>query len=187
MKAGPLLAQVFAYCLMGVLVCVFSVWIVGDGFVREDLKSFGQWESKTPGHPENFATPSPLYRKVTFNACGDMGVKEDGCGGCSNYLVSVVETGSEGESQFEDRLLRDGLRRSLWVCVLLSCLVICCLSSPEKVVEGWLEAKFVGLRPAELLGDLLSKFTREALTGFAINVQAEDVSHDHYKDGGVFS
>ena len=46
----------------------------------EDLKSFGQWESKTPGHPENFATPSALYIKATFEACGYMGGEEDGCG-----------------------------------------------------------------------------------------------------------
>lgn len=46
----------------------------------KDLKSFGQWESKTPGHPENFATPYALYTKATFEACEDMGEEEDGCG-----------------------------------------------------------------------------------------------------------
>ena len=37
-----------------------------------------------------------MYTKATLEACGDVHGEEDGCGGCSNYLVYVVESGSEG-------------------------------------------------------------------------------------------
>ena len=65
----------------------------------EDLKSCRQWESKTPGHPENFATPSlPQYESDFQSVCG----YRWGGGwvwGCSNYFVFVVESGSGGASQ----------------------------------------------------------------------------------------
>ncbi len=35
----------------------------------DDLKQFRQWESKTPGHPENFLTPGVEVTTGTHTAC----------------------------------------------------------------------------------------------------------------------
>ncbi len=50
------------------------VLITGCAVQEEDLKQFGQWESRTPGHPENFETPAVevttvncLFRNSSFN------------------------------------------------------------------------------------------------------------------------
>jgi hypothetical protein len=58
--------------------CMFLVVLItGCAVQEEDLKQFGQWKSRTPGHPENFETPgvevtrSPqvncLFRQSSFN------------------------------------------------------------------------------------------------------------------------
>ncbi len=38
--------------------CMFLVVLItGCAVHEEDLKQFGQWNSRIPGHPENFETP----------------------------------------------------------------------------------------------------------------------------------
>ena len=72
--------------------------------------------------------------------------------GCSNYLVSVVESGSEGEV------------KSRIVAVEISTSDVVYGEFEDGLLRNGLEAKFVSLGPAELLlGDPLSKLTKKVL------------------------
>ncbi len=44
-------------CRVGFHCMFLVVLITGCAVHEEDLKQFGQWNSRTPGHPENFETP----------------------------------------------------------------------------------------------------------------------------------
>ncbi|GJU59612.1 DNA mismatch repair protein MSH3 isoform X1 [Tanacetum coccineum] len=124
---------------------------------------------------------SALYTKATLEAGGDVGGEEDACGACNNYLVCVVESGSEGEG-----VVKIGI-----VAVEISTGDVVYGEFDDGLLRNGLEAKIVSLSPAELLlGDPLSKLTEKfliAYAGPASNVRVERVSRNRYKDGGALA
>jgi hypothetical protein len=49
----------------------------------DDIKSFRQWDSSTPGHPENFLTPGVEVTTGARAHAGRRGAVGPGTGGCS--------------------------------------------------------------------------------------------------------
>nr|GEU75635.1 DNA mismatch repair protein MSH3 isoform X1 [Tanacetum cinerariifolium] len=123
---------------------------------------------------------SALYTKATLEAGGDVGGEEDGCGACNNYLVCVVDDGTEGGE------VKIGI-----VAVEISTGDVIYGVFEDGLLRNGLEAKIVSLSPAELLlGDPLSKLTEKFLVAYAgpaSNVRVERVSRDRYKDGGALA
>ncbi|XVF09858.1 hypothetical protein REPUB_Repub07fG0133200 [Reevesia pubescens] len=132
---------------------------------------------------------SALYTKATLEAAEDVGGKEEGCGGESNYLVCVVEKGLE----FSGSVLNYGAVdvRVGVVGVEISTGDVVYGEFDDGFMRSGLEAVVLSLAPAELLlGEPLSKQTEKLLLAYAgpaSNVRLESASRDCFKGGGALS
>ncbi|XVF53622.1 hypothetical protein PTKIN_Ptkin05aG0113300 [Pterospermum kingtungense] len=145
-------------------------------------------------HGSNRAGPfcrglSALYTKATLEAAEDVGGKEEGCGAESNYLVCVVEKGSESSGSVSNCGgidVRVGI-----VGVEISTGDVVYGEFDDGVMRSGLEAVVLSLAPVELLlGEPLSKQTEKLLLAYAgpaSNVRLEYASRDCFKDGGAFA
>ncbi|XP_030463441.2 DNA mismatch repair protein MSH3 [Syzygium oleosum] len=133
---------------------------------------------------------SALYTKATLEAAEDMGGKDEGFGGESNYLACVVE---------ENLLVKNrecGVESGFDVKIGVVAIEI----STGEVVFGefndnsmrsGLEAMILSLSPAELLlGDRLSNQTKKLLLSYAgpaSNVRVEHAPQDSFTKGGALA
>ncbi|KAF2320350.1 hypothetical protein GH714_027234 [Hevea brasiliensis] len=133
---------------------------------------------------------SALYTKATMEAAEDVGGREEGCGGESNYLCCVVDRSflvenadREVESGFDTRIGFMGVEISTGDVVFGE--------FNDVFLRSGLEAVVLSLSPAELLlGDPLSKQTEKLLLTYAgpsSNVRVERASRDCFNDGGVLA
>lgn len=103
---------------------------------------------------------SALYTKATLEAAEDVGGKEEGCGGESNYLVCVVEKGLEFSGSVSGSGAVD-VRVGI-VGVEISTGDVVYGEFDDGVMRSGLEAVVFSLAPAELLvGEPLSKQTEK--------------------------
>ncbi|XP_034206345.1 DNA mismatch repair protein MSH3 isoform X2 [Prunus dulcis] len=133
---------------------------------------------------------SALYTKATLEAAEDVGGKEEGCGGDSNYLACVVDKSVALENV--DGGVDSGIEVKIGiVAVEVSTGDVVYGEFNDNCMRSGLEAAVLSLSPAELLiGDPLSKQTEKILLAFsgpASNVRVEHVSRDHFNEGGAFA
>ncbi|KAK6250568.1 DNA mismatch repair protein MutS [Theobroma cacao] len=132
---------------------------------------------------------SALYTKATLEAAEDVGGKEEGCGGESNYLVCVVEKGLEFSGSVSGSGAVD-VRVGI-VGVEISTGDVVYGEFDDGVMRSGLEAVVFSLAPAELLvGEPLSKQTEKLLLAYAgpaSNVRLEHASCDCFKGGGALA
>ncbi|XP_002510803.2 DNA mismatch repair protein MSH3 isoform X1 [Ricinus communis] len=141
-------------------------------------------------HGDNKAGPfcrglSALYTKATLEAAEDVGGREEGCCGESNYLCCVVDKSIENgvDSGFDTRIG--------FVAVEISTGDVVYGEFNDGFLRSGLEAVVLSLMPAELLlGDPLSKQTEKLLLAYAgpsSNVRVERASGHHFNDGGALA
>lgn len=100
---------------------------------------------------------SALYTKATLEAAEDVGGREEGCGGDSNYLVCVVE-----RSVLEERMESGVEVRVGFVGVEISTGDVVYGEFDDNFMRSGVEAVVLSLSPAEmLLGQPLSKQTEK--------------------------
>ncbi|KAL6291484.1 hypothetical protein ACE6H2_008994 [Prunus campanulata] len=133
---------------------------------------------------------SALYTKATLEAAEDVGGKEEGCGGDSNYLACVVDKSVALENV--DGGVDSGIEVKIGiVAVEVSTGDVVYGEFNDNCMRSGLEAAVLSLSPAELLiGDPLSKQTEKMLLAFsgpASHVRVEHVSRDHFNEGGAFA
>uniref|UniRef100_A0A6N2NDC5 DNA mismatch repair protein MSH3 n=1 Tax=Salix viminalis TaxID=40686 RepID=A0A6N2NDC5_SALVM len=142
-------------------------------------------------HGENKSGPfcrglSSLYTKATLEAAENVGGREEGCGGESNYLCCVVEKGLDCGVEVGVFDVRVGV-----VAVEISTGDVVYGEFNDGFLRSGLEAFVLSLAPAELLlGDPLSKQTEKLLlaySGPSSNVRVERVLRDCFSDGGALA
>ncbi|KAF9676304.1 hypothetical protein SADUNF_Sadunf09G0124900 [Salix dunnii] len=142
-------------------------------------------------HGENKSGPfcrglSSLYTKATLEAAENVGGREEGCGGESNYLCCVVEKGLDCGVEVGVFDVRVGV-----VAVEISTWDVVYGEFNDGFLRSGLEAFVLSLAPAELLlGDPLSKQTEKLLlaySGPSSNVRVERVLRDCFSDGGALA
>ncbi|KAG8638414.1 hypothetical protein MANES_14G026600v8 [Manihot esculenta] len=129
---------------------------------------------------------SALYTKATMEAAQDVGGREEGCGGESNYLCCVVDKSvllENADRGFDTRIGFIGVEISTGDVVYSE--------FDDVFLRSGLEAVVLSLSPAELLlGDPLSKQTEKLLLTYAghySNVRVERASRDCFNDGGALA
>ncbi|KAF5743544.1 DNA mismatch repair protein MSH3 isoform X1 [Tripterygium wilfordii] len=142
-------------------------------------------------HGANRAGPfvrglSALYTKATLEAAEDVGGREEGCGGVSNYLLCVVERSLLGEK------VESGIDAKLgFVAVEVSTGDVVYGEFSDDFMRSGLEAAIMNLTPAEMLfGNQISKQTEKILLAYAgpaSNVRVEHASCDCFNDGGALA
>lgn len=120
-------------------------------------------------HGSNRAGPfdrglSALYTKATLEAAEDVGGKEEGCGGDSNYLACVVDKSVSVENV--DGGVENGVEVKIGiVAVEVSTGDVVYGEFDDNFMRSGLEAVVLSLSPAELLlGEPLSKQTEKVFS-----------------------
>uniref|UniRef100_A0A2P2JHY1 DNA mismatch repair protein MSH3 n=1 Tax=Rhizophora mucronata TaxID=61149 RepID=A0A2P2JHY1_RHIMU len=147
-------------------------------------------------HGDNKAGPfcrglSALYTKATLEAAEDIGGKEEGCGGESNYLCCVVEKNICAENA-DLRGIESGFDVKIgFVAMEISTGDVVYGEFNDGYMRSGLEAVVLSLAPAELLlASPLSKQTEKLLAAYAgpaSNVRVERASRDCFSDGGALA
>ncbi|KDP22293.1 hypothetical protein JCGZ_26124 [Jatropha curcas] len=142
-------------------------------------------------HGDNKAGPfcrglSALYTKATLEAAEDVGGKEEGCGGASNYFCCVVD-----KSVLVENVDRGFDTRIGFVAVEISTGDVIYGEFNDGFLRSGLEAVVLSLAPAELLlGEPLSKQTEKLLLAYAgpsSNVRVEHASRNCFNNGGALA
>lgn len=133
---------------------------------------------------------SALYTKATLEAAEDMGGKDEGFGGESNYLACVVEENLLVKNRECD--VQSGFDVKIGVVAIeISTGEVVFGEFSDNSMRSGLEAMILSLSPAELLlGDPLSDQTKKLLLSYAgpaSNVRVEHASQDSLTKGGALA
>ncbi|KAF8008565.1 hypothetical protein BT93_K2284 [Corymbia citriodora subsp. variegata] len=133
---------------------------------------------------------SALYTKATLEAAEDMGGKDEGYGGESNYLACVVEENLLVKNRECD--IQSGFDVKIGVVAIeISTGEVVFGEFHDNSMRSGLEAMILSLSPAELLlGDPLSNQTKKLLLSYAgpaSNIRVEHAPQDSFTKGGALA